>query len=180
MNCEMKFSRQDAQKAQTGNSSFVLQSLRIAHVCEDSKTDGHAVINAKAQRRSRFGIGIPSLRLCSTIPENCAFLAKFSVSFFRMTNDKFSMTNSQFRLGVLVAACRAAPFAPLSGYSLLPVCCLCNRLLRTSRHGKELVSCGCHNASDLDDGCRLQAAAPPIQMACGNLYQSRLIQVNQG
>jgi len=31
----------------------------------------------------------------------------------QMTNDKFSMTNSQFRVGALVAACRAAPLCAL-------------------------------------------------------------------
>jgi hypothetical protein len=45
--------------------------------------------------------------LCSAIPENRAFLAKFSEPSFRMTNEKFSMTNFQFRLSALVAACRA-------------------------------------------------------------------------
>jgi hypothetical protein len=47
---------------------FALQSVRIAHFLEDSWTDGHTVDKrkgAKAQRRSRFGIGIPSLRLCA-------------------------------------------------------------------------------------------------------------------
>ena len=42
--------------------------------------------------------------LCSAIPENRAFLAKFSEPSFRMTNEKFSMTNFQFRLSALVAA----------------------------------------------------------------------------
>ena len=45
--------------------------------------------------------------LCSAIYENSAFLAKFSESPSPMTNDKFSMTNSQFRFPPLVAACRA-------------------------------------------------------------------------
>jgi hypothetical protein len=45
--------------------------------------------------------------LCSAIPENRAFFAKFSEPSFRMTNEKFSMTNFQFRLSALVAACRA-------------------------------------------------------------------------
>jgi hypothetical protein len=49
------------------------------------------------------------LILCSAIPGNCAFLAKFSKSSCRMTNEKFSMTNFQFRLSALVAACRAVP-----------------------------------------------------------------------
>jgi hypothetical protein len=40
-----------------------------------------------------------SWRLCGSIPENCAFLTKFSEPSFRMTNEKFSMTNSQFRPG---------------------------------------------------------------------------------
>jgi hypothetical protein len=42
--------------------------------------------------------------LCSGIPENCAFLAKSSEPSFRMTNEKFSITNCQFRPGALVAA----------------------------------------------------------------------------
>jgi hypothetical protein len=46
--------------------------------------------------------------LRSAIPENRAFLAKLSEPSFRMTNEKFSMTNFQFRLSALVAACRAA------------------------------------------------------------------------
>jgi hypothetical protein len=45
----------------------------------------------------RFGCGSP-------IPEKCAFLEKFSEPPFQMTNDKFSMTNFQFRLSALVAA----------------------------------------------------------------------------
>jgi hypothetical protein len=36
-------------------------------------------------------------------------LAEPSEASFRMTNEKFSMTNSQFRLSALVAAGRAAP-----------------------------------------------------------------------
>jgi hypothetical protein len=35
-----------------------------------------------------------------------------------MTNEKFSMTNFQFRLNALVAACRTAPFAPPLGHSI--------------------------------------------------------------
>jgi len=53
--------------------------------------------------------------LCSAIPENRAFLAKFSEPSFRMTNEKFSMTNFQFRLSALVAACRAVTLATLRG-----------------------------------------------------------------
>jgi hypothetical protein len=57
-------------------------------------------------------------RLCSAISENCTFLAKFSESSFRMTNEKFTMTNSQFRFSALVATGRAGAlrlraFAPL-------------------------------------------------------------------
>jgi len=47
------------------------------------------------------------LRLCSAIPENCVFPAQSSKPSFRMTNEKFSMTDSQFRRSALVAACRA-------------------------------------------------------------------------
>jgi hypothetical protein len=64
---------------------------------------------AKPQRRNA---GKNSLRPCSAIPENCSFLAKFSEASFQMTNEKFSMTNFQFRLSALVAACRAAPPLP--------------------------------------------------------------------
>jgi hypothetical protein len=109
MNREMKFSRQDAQKARKGNSLFLMQSVRIAHACEDSRPYGDAVINAKARRRTGAPDSESGFLLCSAIPENCAFLAKFPERSSPMTNDKFSMTNSQFRLGVLVAACRAAP-----------------------------------------------------------------------
>jgi hypothetical protein len=48
-----------------------------------------------SQSASDFG---PAWRLCSAIPENRAFLAKFSEPSFRMTNEKFSMTNFQFGL----------------------------------------------------------------------------------
>jgi hypothetical protein len=44
-------------------------------------------------RRARF-----VNQLCS---ENRAFLAKFSEPSFRMTNEKFSMTNFQFSLSAL-------------------------------------------------------------------------------
>jgi len=39
-----------------------------------------------------------------------AFLAKFSKSSSRMTNEKFSMTDFQFRLSALVAACCVVVF----------------------------------------------------------------------
>ena len=47
------------------------------------------------------------LRLRSAIPDNCVLLAKSSEPSFRMTNEKFSMIDSQFRRSALVAACRA-------------------------------------------------------------------------
>jgi hypothetical protein len=47
------------------------------------------------------------LRLRSAIPDNCVLLAKSSEPSFRMTNEKFSMKDSQFRRSALVAACRA-------------------------------------------------------------------------
>jgi len=53
------------------------------------------------------------LRLRSAIPENCLFLAKFSERSFRMTNDKFSMRNFQFRRSPLVAALPRCALAPL-------------------------------------------------------------------
>ena len=54
----------------------------------------------------------PTPSLCIAIPGNCAFLAKVSKSSCRMTNEKFSMTNFQFRLSALVAACRTVPLHP--------------------------------------------------------------------
>jgi hypothetical protein len=69
--------------------------------------------NAKARRRDAKGLQYLVLErhlnqsfLCSAIPENCAFLAKFSEPSFRMTNEKFSMTD--FQSALLVATCRAA------------------------------------------------------------------------
>ena len=62
---------------------------------------------SRVQSRKAF---FPAWRLFSAIPDNCAFLAKFSESSSQMTNDKFSMTNSQFRLSPLVAACPAKPW----------------------------------------------------------------------
>jgi hypothetical protein len=72
----------------------------------DLQPGGIAVcgFNAKAQSRKaarRFSL------LCSANPRNSSFLAEFSKRCFPMTNDKFSMTNSQFRFSTLVAACRA-------------------------------------------------------------------------
>jgi len=67
--------------------------------------------DAEAQRKR-----LKSEVLCGAIPENCAFLAKFPERSSPMTNDKFSMTNFQFRLGVLVAACRAAPLRLCVGF----------------------------------------------------------------
>jgi hypothetical protein len=78
---------------------------------ETEKTEGknfaeNAEFSQIALQRRK--VLFPALRLCSAIHENCAFLAKFSELSFEMTNDKFSMTNFQFRLSDLVAACRAA------------------------------------------------------------------------
>jgi hypothetical protein len=50
------------------------------------------------------------LRLGGALPENCVFLAKSSEPSFRMTNQKFSMTDFQFRRRALVAVCRAVPW----------------------------------------------------------------------
>jgi hypothetical protein len=61
--------------------------------------------NAKVQRQRRQDLKAEVL--CSEIPENCSFLAKFSEPSFRMANEKFSMTNFQFRLSALVAASAA-------------------------------------------------------------------------
>jgi hypothetical protein len=47
------------------------------------------------------------MSVSTAIPGDCAFLAKFSKSPSQMTNEKFSMTNFQFRLSALVAACCA-------------------------------------------------------------------------
>jgi hypothetical protein len=60
-------------------------------------------------RHLRFDCALPRY---SAIPENCPFLAKLSKSSCRMATEKFSMTNFQFRLCALVAACRAAPWRP--------------------------------------------------------------------
>jgi hypothetical protein len=57
--------------------------------------------------------------LRSAIPENRAFLAKFSKPSSQMTNEKFSMTNFQFRLSALVAACRAVAVLPLSAGGII-------------------------------------------------------------
>jgi hypothetical protein len=53
----------------------------------------------------------PEVNLASAIPENRAFLAKFSKPSFRMTNEKFPMTNLQFSLSALVAAPPRCGFA---------------------------------------------------------------------
>jgi hypothetical protein len=84
---------------------FALQSVRIAHFLEDSWTDGHTVDKrkgAKAQRRSRFGIGIPSLRLCA--------LATLRWKIFLIREIRGSIPS--------VAAGRAGPYAPFCGKSL--------------------------------------------------------------
>jgi hypothetical protein len=54
----------------------------------------------------------------ATIAKNRAFPTRFSDSPPRMTNDKCSMTNSQFKLIPLVAACRAVVFCGRSGSCL--------------------------------------------------------------
>ncbi len=52
-----------------------------------------------------------SLHLCSANSKNASFLAKFSEPSFRMTNERFSMTNFQFRRSGLVAALPRRVFA---------------------------------------------------------------------
>jgi hypothetical protein len=48
------------------------------------------------------------LQISQAFIAQAAFLAKFSKSSCRMTNEKFSMTNFQFRLSALAATCRVA------------------------------------------------------------------------
>jgi hypothetical protein len=95
MNSGMNFSRQDAQKAPKGNSSFGLQSLPIAHVCEDSRTDGDAVINAKARRRkgaesSFLSCDFATLRLCV---EKSSLSVKSVKSVVQISNPQSAIRN---------------------------------------------------------------------------------------
>jgi hypothetical protein len=103
-------SRQVA-KTQRRKELPALQTVRIAHFREDFPISVSICVNlwpipisAAAGRAAPF---------CSAIPENCAFLAKFPERCSPMTNDKFSMTNSQFRSTTLVAAPPRCAFAAL-------------------------------------------------------------------